>query len=180
MMLATPRTWVVGEVVTAAQLNAELRDQINALINGMLHVVKSGNTARTSTTSLANDPHLALSVAANSTYLFDGFVDYDGAFGAGSLKMDFTLPASAVLRWGPLGNVVSETTQKYTSNTTASGSMSVGTYGTGGLHTAATLRGYLTVAATAGTMQMRWAQDGSNGTATTVYAGSWLRLYRVT
>ncbi|MEU2075413.1 hypothetical protein [Streptomyces sp. NPDC013489] len=32
MALAVPRTWVVGEVVTAAQLNAEIRDQINDLI----------------------------------------------------------------------------------------------------------------------------------------------------
>lgn len=32
MALATPRTWVVGEVVTAAYLNAEVRDQFNDII----------------------------------------------------------------------------------------------------------------------------------------------------
>jgi hypothetical protein len=30
--LATPRTWVVGETVTAAIMNAEIRDQFNALV----------------------------------------------------------------------------------------------------------------------------------------------------
>lgn len=180
MKLATPRTWVVGEVVTAAQMNAEIRDQFNSLIAGQLTVVKSANTARTSTTTLAADPHLALSVAASATYLLDGFIDYDGAFGAGGLKIDFTLPASATLRWGPLGNVVADTTQKYTSNTVSTGSLPVGTYGTGGNHTGATLRGYLTVAGTAGTVTLRWAQDTSNATATTVYAGSWMRLLRMT
>jgi hypothetical protein len=32
MALATPRTWVVGEVVTAAELNAEVRDQWNDML----------------------------------------------------------------------------------------------------------------------------------------------------
>lgn len=32
MALATPRTWVVGEVVTAALLNAQVRDQWNDII----------------------------------------------------------------------------------------------------------------------------------------------------
>lgn len=32
MAIATPRTWVVGEVVTAAYLNAEVRDQFADLI----------------------------------------------------------------------------------------------------------------------------------------------------
>ncbi|MFC8277178.1 hypothetical protein ACFUJR_32540 [Streptomyces sp. NPDC057271] len=32
MTLATPRTWVVGEVVTAALMNAEIRDQWNDVI----------------------------------------------------------------------------------------------------------------------------------------------------
>lgn len=180
MYLATPRTWVVGEVVTAAMMNADIRDQFNLLINGQLDIVKGSNTSRTSTTSLSADPHLAASVVASATYMLDGFIDYDGAFGAGGLKLDFTLPAGATLRWAVLGNVVSDTTQKYTSNTTASGSLPVGTYGTGGLHTGAILRGHLTVAATAGTVQLRWAQEVSNATATTVYAGSWLRLLRKT
>ncbi|MFD9515954.1 hypothetical protein [Streptomyces sp. NPDC059979] len=177
-MLATPRTWVVGEVVTAALMNAEIRDQFNALIAAQPSIVKGSNTSRTSTTTLAADPHLALNVSASATYLVDGFIDYDGAFGAGGLKVDFTLPAGAVLRWGLLGNVVADTTQKYASNTADTGSLTAGTYGTGGTHTAGTLRGYLTVAGTAGALTMRWAQNASNATATTVYAGSWIRLER--
>lgn len=180
MMLATPRTWVVGEVVTAAHLNAEIRDQFNTLIASEPEVIKAASTSRTSTTTLAADPHLALTVAANATYTLDGFIDYDGVFGAGGLKVDFTLPASAVLRWGLLGNVAADTTQKYGSNTADTGSLTAGTYGTGGTHTAARLSGHLTVAGTAGTMQLRWAQNASNATATTVYEKSWMRLKRVT
>lgn len=181
MMLATPRTWVVGEVVTAAQLNAEIRDQFNALINSNPEIVKSADTGRTSTTTLAADPHLALAVAANATYSLDGFIDYDGVFGAGGLKVDWTLPASATMRWSLLGNVVADTTQKAVTTTTdQTGSLSVGTYGTGGTHTHTRLCGHVTTAGTAGTMTMRWAQNASNATATTVYAKSWIRLRRIT
>lgn len=31
--MTTPRTWVVGEVVTAAELNTEIRDQFNGIMN---------------------------------------------------------------------------------------------------------------------------------------------------
>ncbi|MFE5675116.1 hypothetical protein ACFQ7B_07500 [Streptomyces erythrochromogenes] len=181
MMLATPRTWVVGEVVTAAQLNTEIRDQFAALIAAAPEIVKSGDTGRPSTTTLAADPHLALAVAANATYAVEGFIDYDGAFGAGGLKIDFTLPASATMRWGLLGNVVSDINQKASTNTTdQTGNLSVGTYGTGGTHTHALLSGHLTTAGTAGTMTLRWAQSASNATATTVYAKSRMRLRRIT
>ncbi|MEU6294815.1 hypothetical protein [Streptomyces erythrochromogenes] len=180
MMLLTPRTWVVGEVVTAAMMNAEIRNQFTALIAAEPEIVKSADTGRTSTTTLAADPHLALSVAANATYTIDGFIDYDGAFGAGGLKVDFTLPLSANMRWTLHGNVVADTTQKAQTNTTDhTGSLTVGTYGTGGLHTHARLAGHLTTV-NAGTMALRWAQSSSNGTATTVYAKSWMRLRRVT
>ncbi|MFD4740967.1 hypothetical protein ACFWNQ_26895 [Streptomyces virginiae] len=181
MMLVTPRTWVVGEVVTAAMMNAEIRNQFNALIAAEPEVVKSADTGRSSTTTLAADPHLALTVAANATYTIDGFIDYDGIFGAGGLKADFTLPAGSSLRWTMLGSVAADTTQKASTTTTdLAGSLSLGTYGTGGNRTHGRLCGHVTIAGTAGVMALRWAQNASNATATTVYAKSWLRLRRVT
>ncbi|WP_406056215.1 hypothetical protein OG462_09045 [Streptomyces sp. NBC_01077] len=41
MAIATPRTWVVGEVVTAAMLNAEVRDQWTDLISGWTNYTPS-------------------------------------------------------------------------------------------------------------------------------------------
>ncbi|MFF4848010.1 hypothetical protein [Streptomyces sp. NPDC001194] len=38
--MATPRTWVVGEVVTAALMNQEIRDQITLLLNPPMAVLK--------------------------------------------------------------------------------------------------------------------------------------------
>lgn len=38
MAWTTPRTWVVGEIVTAAQMNTHLRDNLNTLGRDTLHV----------------------------------------------------------------------------------------------------------------------------------------------
>jgi hypothetical protein len=181
--MATPRTWVVGEVVTAALMNAEIRDQLNSLITVQpISAVKSADTGRTSTTTLASDPHIVLAVAANATYLLDGWFEYDGAFGAGDLKMDWSLPASAALRWAPFGNASGDTTQKHTTGSVEAGvtTASVGTYGVGATRNAVAPRGYLTTGATAGNATLRWAQNASNATATTLRAGSWARLLRRT
>jgi hypothetical protein len=155
-----------------------------ALLNSMLPVTvyKTANQAVTSSTVLVNDNELTLPVVATGTYLLDGFIDYDGQFGPGTgdIKLDWSLPSGATLRWGPLGNASNDTAQKYASNTNVTGNvLTAGTYGTGGSHNAATPRGYLAVSSTAGNVQLMWAQNASSATATTVYAGSWIRLQRV-
>ncbi len=180
--MATPRTWVVGEVVTAALMNAEIRDQLNALITLQpISAVKSADTGRASTTSLAADPHLVLAVAASATYLLDGWLEYDGAFGAGDLKADWSLPSGATIRWGLHANASGDTTQKYATTTgPAATALTAGTYGVGAVANAARPAGFLTIGATAGNATFRWAQNSSNGTATTLRAGSWLRIFRRT
>lgn len=163
--------WRAGQRVTAALLAAAQPAT----------VVKAASQPVTSSTTLVNDNHLLLAVAANATYALTGFLDYDGAFGAGGLKVGWTLPFSATLRWGLRGNVVADTTQKFAANTvTQASTLSVGTYGTGGSHSSAHLIGHLTVGSTAGSVQLRWAQDASNAVATTMWDLSWLSLRRLT
>lgn len=43
--MSVPRTWVVGEVVTAAELNTEIRDQFNALMNWTSYTCNWGATS---------------------------------------------------------------------------------------------------------------------------------------
>ncbi|WP_327169572.1 hypothetical protein [Streptomyces subrutilus] len=144
-----------------------------------LRVSKAVFTTRTSTTALAADPHLVLAVAANAVYDLDGWIEYSGAFGAGDLKMDFTVPSGATMRWSPLGNAPADTTQKYASGSVAYNSpLAVGTYGVGATRNAASPRGQL-ITVSAGNLTFRWSQNSSNTTGTTVYENSWIRLIRV-
>jgi hypothetical protein len=163
--------WTSGQRVTAALITA-----MQPII-----VVKAANTSRASTTTLAADPHLVLPVSAGATYLMDGWLEYDGNFGSpGDFKADWTLPSGGTLRWGLHSNAAGDTTQKY-ATTTASAStvVTAGAYGIGSTANGARPAGYLTTSA-AGNITLRWAQNSSSATATTVYAGSWIRLQRVT
>jgi hypothetical protein len=169
--MATFPSIAAGQRITASLLNSMLP----------VTVTKTVNQSVTSSTTLVNDLELTLPVVANGTYLLDGFIDYDGQFGPGTgdIKFDWSLPSGATLRWGPLGNASNDTSQKYASNTNLTGNvLTAGTYGTGGAHNAATPRGYVTVSSTAGNIQLMWAQNVSSATATSVYAGSWIRLTR--
>lgn len=170
----TPVAHTAGFTVNAVVTANYLTD-----VGGII-VVKAADESVTSSTTVQNDDHFIIPVEANSSYILDGFVHYDGAFGAGSLKMDWTIPSGATMYWSPFGNQADQTTQKLDSNaSSATSAISVGTYGTGGNHTCFAPLGYITTSSTAGNLQFRWAQNSSNGTATTVYSGSWFRLRRL-
>jgi hypothetical protein len=172
----------LGDVTLTRSATATMQVNGNLSVTGAGQwqtVVKSANQSVTSSTVLVNDTHLLLPLAANATYLLDGFIAYDGAFGAGEFKTDWTLPAGAALFWGLNGPTVGGGAL-YDSNSRNSGTVAAaGTYGTGGTRTSISPRGYITTGGTAGTLRLQWAQNASNATATTVYAGSWVRLLRI-
>ncbi|MFJ2477126.1 hypothetical protein ACIOWI_29830 [Streptomyces sp. NPDC087659] len=92
--LATPRTWGVGEVVTAALMNAEIRDQMNALRNAEEIVIKPSLESVTSSTTMQNDNHLLASLAANALYKLTAYLAVTGS-ATGDFKCAWTLPSGA-------------------------------------------------------------------------------------
>lgn len=149
-------------------------------ITAPLFVRKTADESVTSSTTLQNDNHLFLSVATNTTYILDAFIIYDGQ-SAGDLKYGWTAPASATLDWTPrdLSTTVGATMvdaidmawlQIGSTETTGAWATTWGV---------ATPTGLLQVSGTSGTLQLQWAQDTSNATATRVKTNSWLRLQKV-
>ena len=165
--MAVP-VFTVGEVLTASLVNNWLAP---------LAAAKTSDESVTSSTTLQNDNELAVAAAANCTYAVTCFVKYDGGtLGSSDLKAAFTVPAGATFLWA-------------VSNKDTSGNPNVGGFlttgavaaGTAGLGTFRTLvvTGTLAVSSTAGNLQLQWAQQTSSGTATTVYANSWLLAQRI-
>ena len=62
-------TWSVGQVLAASDVN-------NWFVP--LTVVKPSDTARSSTTSMTNDPDLQLTLQGSATYMIQGVIFYDG------------------------------------------------------------------------------------------------------
>jgi len=175
-----PRTWVASEVVTAAIMNAHVRDNLNA-ING--YVEKSADQNITSSTTLTNDTHLLYTVGAVGTYVFDAYLyATSAANAAGDLAVGFSVPtgtchfgihgADPAIASGNVGSVNLGALLSATSGTTLA---------TAGLSTSAMLiwiHGRLSATAT-GTLRLMWAQASSSASASTLKAGSHMTVRQV-
>lgn len=161
-------TWSVGQVLSASDVNQWFVP---------VAVVKPADTARNSTTALANDPDLVLNLAANSTYHVQGVIFYDGpAAGASDIKYTFTVPTGAsgqyfMPRQNLSGNFAGAFSNFWT-DTNSANTNSVGTFmilGVSGL----------LITVTAGALHFQWAQNTSNATNTRVRANSFLSAQRI-
>ena|SRR3990167_483290 len=167
MAWTAPRTWVTGEVVTAAIMNAHVRDN---LIELGPRVIKSADESVTSSTTLQNDDHLVLAVDVNSRYILILDILWVGAT-AGDLKYAFTVPASATI-FGfdseQAGGVAVDLT----------GAIAVES-GHGTAVQALRIVAVADIAGTSGNVQFQFAQNTSDATATTVKQGSRLMAHKV-
>lgn len=162
--------FLAGMTLTAAKLVASQAD-----------IVTKGTTESvTSSTTLQNDDELFLSVEANATYIMEAYIAHSSPTAA-DIKIGFTGPASATMAWGGVGVATISTssaaaTEMETRLRTISEALSFGGAASSG--TTALLSGTLITSGTAGTLQLQFAQVVSDGSASQVRAGSWLKLQR--
>lgn len=184
MAWTAPRTWVSSEVVTAAQMNAHIRDNLNA-INGFVR--KTADESVTSSTTLQNDDHLLYTIDATGTYLFDAWLFANSAAdNAGDIKYGFSFPTGTVI-FGGVGLVDTVTTGSsgsdqaiaFTTPTSGSSAISYATSNlSAGFATMVYVHGILIATAT-GTLRLVWAQNSSNASATTLKSGSHMLVRQV-
>jgi hypothetical protein len=166
--MAVP-VWAVGQVLSASDVNTWFVP---------ITVVKPSDTGRNTTTTMTADPDLTLAVATNSTYEVRALIQYKGGTNNSSdAQFTITAPASST---GFFIGVRRQITGPLTSGidwTALGGAMNAGTNGTGTV-LPLILTATVTTAGTAGNIAVAWAQNTSNGTNTTVMAGSQLILQR--
>ena len=143
-------------------------------------VLKQLDQSVISSNVLTNDAELQVPVAANAQYIFVCYLDYEGGTtGSSDIKIGWTAPAGAALRYTPVGWF---NTSGGVSAGTTFALVSVPSFGTNGAGNllGIFLAGSLFCGNAGGTLQLRWAQNTSNGvTATIVHAQSLLALWRV-
>lgn len=169
---------------------ATLRTTSNFVIDGNLSVsgigreisvYKTADTARASTTTRTPDPHLAVSLPANTTWVVDGYIKY----------MASTV-ADLSLAWDWPGDVSNATWSMHAPDTTATGDPSslrvietntTGARAYGGYGSTTGIGGFINgsfeTGPTGGTFGLSWAQATSDPVATTLSRGSWLRFRRI-
>lgn len=152
-------------------------------LNVPVSVVKSADESVTSSTVLQDDDELLVAVVANAVYMVEATVFVTGAT-AGDVKVTFALPASATGVIGLAGQILAGASSDdwHRMNTVIDfvtpDFMNFGVISTTQPQPV-TVAGSIFTGASAGTLQMQWAQNASSGTATVVKKGSWLRVTRV-
>jgi hypothetical protein len=193
MAWTAPRTWVAGEIVTAAIGNTHWRDNLLDLADGSWGidktvVLKSADETVTNSATVQSDDHLLFTASANAKYLveFQLFVSQNANAVGADFKFGFSLPASASWSGGDgLPDLTVGTTAAGDGNWTALSAASAATRacgldGNSGNITGLSFTVLVSIAGTAGTVTFQWAQNTATaGVGTTVKANSWLRAVRV-
>lgn len=142
-----------------------------------VHARKTADTARTTTTTLTDDPHLTVAVAASTTYDVEGYFIWTAASGTPDIKFAFTVPSGATFNIGVMAGYGAASSSSYypcVTSGTSPGSVQVTT-----ATSIALVKGFITVAGTSGSLTFQWSQNTSSADATTVLTGSWLRIRAV-
>jgi len=136
---------------------------------------KSANESVTSSTTLQNDDELLYAMDANTNYHFEISVLFTGGT-AGDMKFSITTPSGGDLwatGWIPYAGGVSAFGPISASGGVISSVDALGTTNP----TMIFIRGVVMNSSTAGNLQFQWAQNASSATATTVYAGSYMKVW---
>lgn len=141
---------------------------------------KTSGTTRTSTTTLAADPDLTIASLPIGVYILDGFLAYDASTAA-DLALSWNLPTGATIVWGGdgMGGTTSSGTAAVMNRVlfVAAAGPSLGGIGVGS-GSYALPKGLLTIT-TAGAVTLKWAQNTSDATNTTLQAGSFIRFTKI-
>ncbi|WP_431895860.1 hypothetical protein [Micromonospora haikouensis] len=160
-----------------------MADYFNTLDRpGALFVRRTADHAGiASSTTVADDGVLQVSVAAGAVYVLQAMIVYT-APAAGDIKIGWSAPSGASLTWTPCGLTTTTSATagsirmpaKTLADTDIPGAVDVST------PVAALPTGLLVVGSTGGLLKLQWAQGVSDLGLTVVKAGSYLMLTRAT
>lgn len=180
MGLTTVADFAAGDKAGVAAKLTALKNNVVA-INGF--VAKTADESVTSSTTLQNDNHLAYTIGATGTYVFEVVIfGTSAANAAGDIKVGFSFP-TGTCRFagsGPDPGLASGSVQSgewFVQLSATSGSTAIG-YGLSTSTVRIVIEGTLAATAT-GTLQLMWAQASSSGSASTVKEGSYMRVAQV-
>lgn len=140
--------------------------------------IKPADTNRASTVTLADDPHLAIPIGANEAYTVYSFFKSSSTSATPDFKMAFTVPSGCVMDFGCYSNGGTLATVGTFALRDSGGSSPLIALGASIINPVICV-GSVVNGGTAGFLKMQWAQNTSNGTNTTLTAGSFISATRI-
>lgn len=148
---------------------------LNALITEVrgVYARKTANETVNNSSTLQNDDHLFVAVAANAVYDWKLVLHYNSGT-TPDLKVGWSVPSGSTMVWG---GYIADTSGAVTSvaNLSAATVQAIG--GTGAANYQF-FTGMIATSTTAGTLQLQWAQNTTNLSDSIMLAGSELILIR--
>lgn len=180
MAWTAPSTWVAAAVLTAAQLNQQLRDNLLALSDRHQPVNKASDQIVNNSAVLVNDTDLKFTAVAGQKYQFIVNLLHTSASATPDIAVGFTFP-TGTMTWLGVGMDLAATVNP--ASVRMAGTVG-GASGTnipfGVLTTTSGLQITGTYSCTVGgTVQFQWAQSVATAADTTVKAGSSILAIRV-
>ena len=172
MAWTTPRDWTAGELVTEAIMDTHIKGNFDA--SGP-HLVarKTSDQSVTSSTVLVSDTALVLPVLASEVWQVTFCVVYVAVGGTGDIKLTTSFPAGGEFAASASGADNGGVVKYRVYNGTTSDTPVFDFLGAGAaVKTAVFMNGVFINGGTGGNLTLRWAQNASNATATTVKAQS--------
>jgi len=168
MAWTTPRTWTDGELVTKAIMDPHVRDNFNATWH--LIARKTADQSVTSSVVLVDDTHLQLTVLANEVWAFQLRLLMNAA-AAGDFRWTYSFPSGTVYEhW--VGTNGAGTFIDVANSHTVTDDNTQNMNGLAAVNQMASIDGTYVVGGTGGTLKLRWCQQTSSGTATTLVTNS--------
>ena len=145
--------------------------------------VAKGADESVSNQTRQNDDELALTVAASAEYYGMLVAVYTGGNAAGDIQFAFTFPTGAACHFagpGPHNGIASGSAAdgEWIARLGVTSGVTNIPYGASATGLVATVNVHLITGANAGTLQLQWAQQTTNATATVLKAGSYMWLRR--
>lgn len=168
---------VTGTLTAGATTLSSLTLTGGSTVPPIITKVKASNTTRSSTTTAAADPDLQTALTAG-TYAFELWItDSNGATSPGGLKGTIAYSgtfSSNTWGWGMQGSGTGTTNVGMVTIGVAAQQMQSSQGGVANMW----ITGSIVVTGN-GTLSFNWAQNSSNGTASIVSAGSWMRVTKL-
>jgi hypothetical protein len=139
---------------------------------------KPSNESLSNSSTLRDDAHLRVPVAADAVYTFDAFVVYR-AHAAADLRVQWSVPSGATLRWTPGGAGIVTEGIVGPMKSSANGTEPVNVGGAGTANAMAFVATGIVRTTASGWLQLRWAQDRAHASTLTIERDSYLQLTRV-
>jgi hypothetical protein len=144
---------------------------------------KTANTIRSSTTTLASDPHLTFSVESNSSYLVKTHFFIGCTSTTPDFKFNFAMPSGAIYNnmvHGPAPGMTDVLDSNMNVFWNGSGTTPDVVFGLANGWIGALAFTSFVISSTSGTVALQWAQNVSSGSSVTLGGVSFMEVLKVT